>query len=182
MKSSDFTSGTGAERAPEKQREVAPLWKRCVAAAARIRKMVESASRRDLAVLRRLGRPGYPIPGDVVWEFLDRYAREEEHEMWAVVLPLMARRVFHVRGSLGYMMYEAGISPARLERWLRRDRASALREARLLITRMESTGIPWGEAGELLYEWNDEQRKRVARDFFRARRKASRRQTSTPTP
>lgn len=176
MKSSDSDDSAAVKARSEDA--PAPLSERCVRAAIRIAKMAERAERREMAELRRLGRPGHAVPSATAWKFIDRYALESEQDAWLVMLPLMTR-VQHVRGSLGRAIYDAGISALRLERWLRRDRAGALREARLLLRRMESTGVPWNQTGELLHEWSDGKRKLIARDFFRAKRKADRPGAST---
>lgn len=156
---------------------------RCVAVARDIERMVRDAQRSELAQLRRLGRPGHPVPGAAFWELAARHdVQPREEWFWTLVVPLMAR-VPHSERTPGAAFHAAGVSAPRLERWLRRDADSARDDARLLVDRVDG-GLDWGRLGPLLRLWTEPQRRAVARDFFRALRGPSRsaEPSSTPTP
>ena len=71
------------------------------------------------------------------------------------------------------------MKPARIVRWLRRDREAAWRETHRLLSLLKGEGLDWVELGTLLHHWRDDRvRRRFARDFFRTVHKKEESQTS----
>lgn len=129
----------------------------------------EGISRGDRAELRRMSPEG--VPPEVFWRTLDRLDRtvyEREEPFWMTVLPLMVRYP-HRRGARpGGVLAGRGVKPARIVRWLRRDREAAWREAHRLLSLLKGESLDWVELGMLLHNWGDDTvRRRFARDFFR---------------
>ncbi len=131
--------------------------------------------RGPLAELRRLqpmsgghqaARPR-ELPGETFWSLVQRFEiPPREEDFWLSVLPLMVRHS-HQRGiHPGGALEAAAISKPRFERWLRLDREGAWRETPRLLSKLKDQGLDWVELGHLLYRWSDEDRYRLARDFF----------------
>lgn len=140
----------------------------------------EGISRGDRAELRRMSPEG--VPPEVFWRTLDRLDRtvsEREEPFWMTVLPLMVRYP-HRRGARpGGVLAGGGVKPARIVRWLRRDREAAWRETHRLLSLLKGEGLDWVELGTLLHHWRDDRvRRRFARDFFRTVHKKEESQTS----
>lgn len=136
----------------------------------------ENLPRGPRAQLRRLEADPARIPPQVFWDLVDRYGieRGEEEDFWLQVVPLMVRHP-HEPGSLpGAALARAGVSAARVERWLRLDRAGARREAGRLLSHLGDGGLDWPGSrygwnvgfGPLLHDWTAEQRRAFARQFF----------------
>jgi CRISPR type I-E-associated protein CasB/Cse2 len=99
--------------------------------------------------------------------------RQEFDAFWMTVLPLMTRSQHEPKRWPGQVLANAGAKAARIERWLRRDRGSAWIEAGRVLSITKGTPMDWAQFGFLLYAWDDpEVKRRFARDFFRAARRA----------
>jgi len=110
------------------------------------------------------------------WSIVERAAiKPRDESFWIAILPLMIRFPHQSGVSPGRALEQAGISKPRFERWLRLDRERALVEAPRLFSKLEGQRMDWLTLGHLLYRWNDEDRHRLAREFFlaRARRDAT---------
>lgn len=135
---------------------------------------IEQLPRGDQAELRRLRQDIGGIPPEIFWRIVDRYEIHPGGEgFWKAVLPLMVKYRHTPDARPGHMLEGAGVSPARVERWLRLDRNGALREAGRLFSKLQ-TGVDWVQLGHLLYKWDENNRTGLARDFFlkRSRRNA----------
>lgn len=128
---------------------------------------VEALKRGPRAMLRRLGANPDHIPPQVFWDIVDRYgiARHEE-DFWLAVVPLMVQHPHQFGNPPGRALAGAGVSAARVERWLRLDRAAAFDAASRLLSHLGDGGLDWTRLGPLLRYWNDDQRRGFARDFF----------------
>jgi CRISPR type I-E-associated protein CasB/Cse2 len=130
----------------------------------------DRVSRGDRAELRRMRSDG--IPPAAYWNLtqgLDPVPPERDDPFWMTVMALMAKHRHEQGARPGRVLAEAGVKGARVERWLRRERTDAWREARRLMSVLGEKGVDWGLLGSLLYRWDDtEYRRRFARDFFRA--------------
>ncbi|MGH7664307.1 MAG: type I-E CRISPR-associated protein Cse2/CasB [Gemmatimonadaceae bacterium] len=126
-------------------------------------------SRGDRAALRRLDGDSRDIPPAVFWRICYQFDIEPpEESFWMTALPLMATHRHNPQQRAGRTLAAAGVSASRLERWLRLRKDSARREARRLLARLGDGGIDWGEFGALLYRWDDNGRRSLARAFFRS--------------
>lgn len=134
---------------------------------------VSQLQRGDRAMLRRLRGRYSEVPPEPFWRIVERYEIPEgdrEDRFWMSVLPLMVQHA-HQRGSRpGRVLCRAGVSPARLERWLRRDCEGAWAEADRLLSQVDQP-FDWVQFGFLLYYWDHRQygeknRRRLARDYF----------------
>jgi hypothetical protein len=142
-----------------------------------IAKYIEQLPRGDLAELRRIRQHSAQIPPEVFWRIVERYQiHPADESFWKSILPLMVKYP-HVRDARpGHVLEGAGVSAARVERWLRLDQDGALREADRLFSKHKA-GIDWVQFGYLLQFWDEQDRKQrngFARDFFlsRSRRNA----------
>jgi len=133
---------------------------------------IRSRGARDRGMLAELRRvTPERIPPQPFWEIVERYAvTPAEEDFFLRVVPAMVLCP-HVRGTRpGRTLRSAGVSPARLERWLRMNRPGALRECRRILAQVKG-GVDWGELGRVLFQWDHpaygpEQRRRLARDFY----------------
>lgn len=122
-------------------------------------------SRGERAELRRM-RNGTVFPPEPFWMVVERYdIRPSEEAFWIDVVPLMVDHPHNPTLSPGRALAIAGVSPARIERWLRLDPERARREASRLLTRLDQ-GLNWPRFAGLLRFWTDEERRRFARDYF----------------
>lgn len=124
--------------------------------------------RGERAILRRLRDSRENIPPEIFWRIVDRYqisADPDEETFWMVVLPLMVKYEHQPGARPGAVLARAGVSAARVERWLRLDRDAARRESSRLLSRIEGP-IDWVALGYLLSFWSESDRRRFARDFF----------------
>ena len=127
---------------------------------------VTKLPRGDRAELKRLRIGAHQVPPDVFWRIVHRYGiRPDEELFWLQVIPLMVEHEHRNGVRAGTALSRADVSAARIERWLRRDRSSALEEAQRLLTKVDS-GFDWTGFGTLLFFWNDRARMAFARDFF----------------
>jgi CRISPR type I-E-associated protein CasB/Cse2 len=133
------------------------------------------------AELRRM-RSGDLFPPEPFWMLVARYdIRPSEELFWIDVVPLMVDHRHNQGLPPGRALAEAGVSGARIERWLRFHAERAREEAGRLLTRLDS-GLNWVSFASLLRFWNDDRNRRaLARDFFlsdayRARARAVARQ------
>jgi hypothetical protein len=121
----------------------------------------------DLAALRRLSPQRDTIPPEAYWRLLPRAETEwEKRSFWYALLPLLVRYPNADDLALGANLAHAGVSEARVERWLRREARDARADASRLFSRFEV--VKWTEAGQLLRYWRERDRWRIADDFFRA--------------
>lgn len=135
---------------------------------------IQELPRGDKAELRRLRQESGRIPPEVFWRIVARYEIHESDEpFWQSVLPLMVKYPHTPGAKPGRMLDEVRVSPARVERWLRLDHGAALREADRLLSKLKA-GVDWVQLGYLLYFWDDDRRKQLARDYYvtRSRRTA----------
>lgn len=126
------------------------------------------------AQLRRLGADDRQLPPQVFWDIVARFdiGRGAEEEYWLQVLPLMVRHPHDPHTPPGVALARAGISGARIERWLRLDRHRARREARRLLSKLGDSGLDWSGGprgiglGPLLHDWTESQKRAFARQYF----------------
>jgi CRISPR type I-E-associated protein CasB/Cse2 len=153
------------------------LSSRLAGVAAYLDRLQGMQQRGPLAELRRLQPMGEcgetrpsDLPGETFWALVQRFdIPRGEEPFWLALLPVMVRHR-HQRGTKpGRAMEAVGISKARFERWLRLPRESAWREAPRLLSKLKDHGLDWVEFGHALHRWNEEDRYRLARDFFLAR-------------
>lgn len=120
------------------------------------------------AELRRLSPDSAAVPPKVFWDIVDRYRiRESDETYWISVIPLMVRHP-HVPTAPGRALARAKVSAARVERWLRLDRDGARRSAGRVLSQLKQGGLDWVQFGDLLRDWSDDGRRRLARQFFRS--------------
>jgi len=135
----------------------------------------DGVSRGERAELRRMTPDA--VPPEVYWrltERLDPVPSAAEDTFWMTVTALMAQHRHDTGRRPGRVLAEAGVSPSRVTRWLRRDRESAWREAGRLLSQLGSSGLDWARFGSLLKRWDDEKvRRRFARDYFTAYHRSS---------
>lgn len=126
--------------------------------------------RGERAELRRISATR--TPPAPFWGIVDRYdVHPAEEDFFVAVIPAMVRCP-HVPGrSPGRVLRSAGVSAARVERWLRMTRAGALRETQRIFAQV-SDGVDWSRLGPLLYLWDrpdgERQRRHFARSYYRA--------------
>lgn len=118
----------------------------------------------DIAELRRIGAN---IPPAIFWTLVEHTRVPQHHEVfWQAAVGLMCIAP-HRRGAIpGRVMHDARVSPSRIERWLRLDGQTAIREARKLLRRLD--GLDWGQFGPLLWYWDREPGDQMRRDFARS--------------
>lgn len=128
---------------------------------------VSTLQRGPRAVLRRMGADSDRIPPQQFWNVVERYGiRSEDEDFWLTVLPLMVRHEHRFDRTPGRALAQAGVSAARIERWLRLDRAGARAEAGRLLSQLKGEGFDWIRFAALLRFWSEDERRRFARDFF----------------
>lgn len=119
------------------------------------------------AMLRRVDSDVDHIPPRVFWDLVERYDIQERDEpFWLAIVPLVVQHPHRADLSPGRALAAAGVSAARIERWLRLDATGARREASRLLSHLKGEGLNWIKFAFLLRDWNDEQRRGFARDFF----------------
>jgi hypothetical protein len=130
---------------------------------------VENLPRGPRAVLRRLSASEERIPPQVFWDIAERYQIQERDEpFWLVVIALIVKHPHEPGLAPGIALARAGVSAARLERWLRLDRPAALRDADRLLSHLGDGGLDWTRFGPLLRFWTEDARRELARHFFRS--------------
>jgi len=165
-------SGT-VEMAPADIQQLSPLLRKLWGIAGYVSR--DTLPRGPRAELRRLSTDPARIPPQVFWSLVDRYeiGRDEE-EFWLRVIPLMVLHPHDPKTAPGVALARAGVSPARIERWLRLDRESARREAGRLLSHLGDAGLDWAGQrsgwkvglGPLMHDWTESQRRDFARQFF----------------
>jgi CRISPR type I-E-associated protein CasB/Cse2 len=142
---------------------------------------VQRVRRGPRAVLRRLDAGPDRVPPQVFWDVVEHCRiRPREEEFWLAVLPLLVRHPHRFDLSPGRALAHAGVSAARVERWLRLSREDAIRAAGRLLTRVEN-GMDWTRLGPLLRFWTEDARRELARDFFLSPEHRARAATATAT-
>lgn len=146
-------------------------WSQLAGVAGRVHS--EGVTRGERAELRRMRHQD--IPPEIYWRLTDQLTwprgRQEFDRYWMAVLPLMARNKYEPKARPSRVLAAAGVKPARVERWLRRDRDSAWAEAGRLLSMTKGASLDWAVLGYLLYAWDDPSIKRdFAREYFRAAR------------
>jgi len=139
-----------------------------------IARFLENLPRGERAELRRLRQEFSRVPPEVFWQIVEQYdIHPADEPFWKAVLPLMVKYPYTPGERPGHVLEKAGVSAARVERWLRLDRQAAWREADRLLS-VADAGLDWVSFGYLLYYWDENHRNRFARDFFvtRSRRAA----------
>lgn len=140
---------------------------------AEVAKYIQSPglSRGDRAELRRMR--GDVAPPAVFWKIVGTYEAaipRGDEDFWIDVMPLMVMCP-HGGAKPGKLLRQAGVSEARIERWLSMPAATARSEARKVLSRL-SAGLDWRSLGTLLFYWDSESganlRRAFARDFFTA--------------
>jgi CRISPR type I-E-associated protein CasB/Cse2 len=143
-----------------------------------IARAIEKLSRGERAELSRLRQDSMRIPPEVFWRLVDQFEIHQLDEpFWMSVLPLMVTYPHTPGERPGHVLESAGVSAARVERWLRLDKQGAWREADRLLSATKAkavAGVDWVSFGHLLYRWDEKHRNNFARDFFvtRSRRAA----------
>lgn len=139
-----------------------------------IARFVENLPRGERAELRRLRQDSMRIPPEVFWRIVEQFEIHPSDEpFWKSILPLMVKYPHTPGERPGHVLEKAGVSAARVERWLRLDKQGAWREADRLLS-VADAGVDWVRLGYLLNRWDEDQRNQFARDFFvtRSRRGA----------
>jgi CRISPR type I-E-associated protein CasB/Cse2 len=107
------------------------------------------------------------IPPQIFWIVVERFGIQEQDEaFWLAILPLMVRHPHRFDLSPGRALAAAGVSAARIERWLRLDIHGARREVKRLLSHLKDGGVDWVSLAYLLRDWSDPQRRGFAREFF----------------
>lgn len=136
----------------------------------------KGVDRGDRAELRRMRADG--IPPAVFWLLTDGLGGSDA--LWMAVLPLMVTHPHESGARPGRVLARNGVKPARVMRWLRRDRESAWQEAGRFLGPARGIPIDWGRFGTLLAAWNDlDARRRFAREYFSEAHKMERTPTTT---
>lgn len=173
------------ERAPHQSRSapMSPRAENFGSQVAGVAAYLAELPRGDRAVLRRLEKDRESVPPEVFWRIVERYEipqRAEVEDFWLGVLPLMVKHPHQREARPGRVLARAGISNARVERWLRLDAKGALREAGRLLSKVKDP-IDWVSFGFLLRRWDDKSRRDFARDFFLSAARLERAdETTTP--
>lgn len=132
---------------------------------------VANLRRGPRAALRRLASDPDGVPPQEFWDVVERYDISRYDEpFWLRMIPLMVRHP-HADISPGRALARAGISAARVERWLRLDAESALAQAARLLSHLGDAGLHWAHFGRLLHAWHHTDhgphlRRKMAREFF----------------
>lgn len=124
--------------------------------------------RGDRAELRRVSVSR--TPPAPFWKIVGRYAiRPNEEDFFIGVIPAMVLCPHKPGRSPGRVLRAAKVSAARVERWLRMNRATALRECQRILAQARD-GVDWAELGTLLYLWERPQgnalRRKLARSYY----------------
>lgn len=137
----------------------------------------EGVSRGDRAELRRMRPDG--IPPEVYWRLTEGLGYEDE--LWMTVLPLMVDHPHQSGNRPGRVLARNKVKPARVTRWLRRDRRSAWEEAARFLGPAGQVPLDWSRFGTLLARWDDPDRRRsFARDYFSELYKMERKSSNAP--
>jgi len=119
--------------------------------------------RGDRAELRRMQPNG--IPPAIFWQLTDKLGGNDQ--LWMTVLPLMVSHPHQSGARPGRVLARNGVKPARVMRWLRRDKKSAWQEARRFLGPAGGAALDWGRFGVLLAAWDHpDVRRRFAREYF----------------
>lgn len=122
-------------------------------------------NRGERAELRRM-REDELFPPEPFWRLVERYdIRESQEPFWIDLVPLMVDHPHTSELSPGLALARSGVSGARIERWLRLDRARARKEAGRLLARLEK-GLNWIHFAGLLRFWTNRDRRQFARNYF----------------
>lgn len=122
-----------------------------------------------LAALRRISDDPRDLPPEEFWDLVQHHGiPQSEEPLWLRMLPLMAVHPNDPSRSVAAALEEERVTPARLERWLRADRDEALKQAPRILARLGG-GVRWVDLAYLLRDWTPEQRRGLAREFFRNR-------------
>jgi CRISPR type I-E-associated protein CasB/Cse2 len=147
--------------------EVVPLERQLLGVAG----YVANLRRGPRAVLRRLSTDPSAVPPQEFWDVVERYGiLQRDENLWLRLIPLMVRHP-HAEVRPGASLARAGVSAARIERWLRQDADGALAEAGRLLSHLGDGGLNWPRLGRLLHDWDrpghgPRLRRDLARDFF----------------
>ena len=126
---------------------------------------IEHLTRGERAELRRM-RDGTLFPPEPFWRIVGRYdIPPSEETFWIDMIPLMVRHPHNPSLPPGLALAQSGVSPARIERWLRLEPERARKEAVRLLARLDQ-GLNWAKFAGLLRFWGDSDRRRFARDYF----------------
>lgn len=133
---------------------------------ARVGGHIGNLPRGEQAILRRMERRRDEPAPDAFWQIVEKYDLPPWDEpFWVAVMPLMVRVPYQKGRPAGKALAAARVSSLRFDRWLRRDRESAWRGAWRLLAAVDG-GIDWPSFGYLLRDWDDEQKRRLARDYY----------------
>lgn len=141
-------------------------------AVAHIAALQARKQRGPTAKLRKLRPTQDQVPPQVFWEVVEECEiRSCDEDLWLTMLPLMVRHPHTPGVKLGDALASAQVSAARVERWLRLDRAAAWRETRRLLSRLGDGGFNWTRFAPLLRDWAHPEygklrRRAFAREFF----------------
>lgn len=142
----------------------------CLALVYRLDQLRQRGRSGALAALRRLERVGDDSPPPAAyWDLVaGANVRADYERFWQALLPMMVSCPHAHGAKAGRELRAAGVSPARIERWLRLASADARRELRKLLCR--TSQVDWVRLSRLLWTWDaprgDELRREFARDFF----------------
>lgn len=126
---------------------------------------VSQLPRGDRAELRRMNDLMI-APPEAFWRIVDRYEiAMPEEDFWIHVIPGMVRHPHNGGLPPGRALAEGGVSPARIERWLRHERPKAWKEAGRLLSPLKE-GLNWAQFSSLMRFWSPTDRRRFARDYF----------------
>lgn len=115
------------------------------------------------------------VPPEPYWRLIqgEGVPYAEDDDFWQSIIPEMARYPQldgqpTAANHPGRMLYEAGVSERRIERWLSMDRGRARRTAGGLLSQLDAGGgIDWGRLAPLLRWWDRARDDRLRRDFAR---------------
>jgi hypothetical protein len=143
----------------------------CLAIIRRLEMLRRAGRSGPLAELRRLERlDDDDPPPEAFWDLVQAAGirGDERERFWQGLLPMLVTCP-HARGARpGRVLRRAGVSSARVERWLRLGARDARRELRKLLRRTD--GVDFVRLSRLLWSWEqpsgDALRREFARDFF----------------
>lgn len=130
----------------------------------------ERGDRGRLAELRRL-RTG-ATPGEAFFSLADQMGASHRYEEFLRrYLPIVAMTPHRPGMRAGTAMRDAGVAPARFERWLRAPTERAVEDAASLVRRCSAVDLV--RLGYQLQRWNDDDRLALAREYHRPGRPAT---------
>jgi CRISPR type I-E-associated protein CasB/Cse2 len=131
-----------------------------------VARYVTALQRGPRAILRRVNADSGGVPPEEFWRIVERYSiTPREENFWLRVIPLLVEHPHQPGLAPGVALARSGVSPARLEKWLRLERDDAIRETSRLLARIEG-GFDWTQFGKLLRFWSEDSRRTLARQFF----------------